>query len=171
MRTETKLVSAAALIAALSTPVIAETSVETSVPSSLETSNAVEAGDIKSVETFTDEQSLTASEEETMAAETGANMSTEVEATAENGSVPASLEDSRLAESGDLEANDGANMMISPMTDQMVAWGDDEAAEMRAAILANTMVKDALAAEGYDEEDVVAAYTRADGGLTLVVDG
>ena len=86
--------------------------------------------------------------------------------------VPASLADSRLAEATDIEGMSAdSRMYIWTMSEVegVSPWADEDAQEMRAAILANTAVKSSLEAEGYSESDVVAAYTRADGGLTVVV--
>ncbi|WP_375174160.1 hypothetical protein [Pseudooceanicola sp.] len=171
MRTETKLISIAALIAGMSTAAIAETKTTESVPQSLETSRAVESDSVNSVETYTEEVPRAESAETTNSAEAGDNSATAVDSTLDTAGVPTSFETTDVAEALDInEMNDPQQIIFAPMNDTVVAWEDDEAAEMRAAIVANTMVSTALTDEGYSEEDVVAAYTRADGGLTLVVD-
>lgn len=172
MRTQIKLLGVAALMSGLSTAAIAQTTMTENVPASLESSKNYEAQNSGgTVQTYTESAPLAASEQGSMAPENGVTMTTEVGSSVDNGSVPASLADSRLAQADDLMQSDNANMMITPMTGEMIVWEGEQADEMRAAILSNTKVKDALAAEGYSEMDVVSAYTRADGGLTLVVEG
>lgn len=172
MYNQLKLAGVTALIAGLSTGAIAQSTVTAPVPESAQGTMAAEANNTTSVETYTEEKPLAKSAQGTMAAESGATTSTEIESTASLDKLPDSLKGSRLAESTDLEQMaDSSGMQITPMSEGIIAWDDAESSEMRAAILANTMVKDALEAEGYSESDVVAAYTRADGGLTLVVDG
>lgn len=174
MRTTHKALSLAAILASVSTgAVMAQDAKTTDVPTSLEDSRLVEGNDVKSVETFTKEEPITESAEESLRADTGASTTTEVDATA-SADIPASLDASRLADVKDIEAmNNDGEMYIWSMSDVdgVAPWSDDDAVEMRQAILGNTMVKSQLEAEGYTEQDVVAAYARADGGLTIVVDG
>jgi hypothetical protein len=167
----TKVLGMAAVLATVSTgAVMAQTSTTEKVPSSLEDSRLVEGSDVKTVESFNSEKPLAESAEDTDLAESGATTMTEVDATA---GMAASLEDSRLAEAEDIMNMSGdADMYIWTMSDVdgVTPWADEDATAMRAAILDNTAVKSSLEAEGYSESDVVAAYTRADGGLTVVVE-
>jgi len=172
MRIETKLISTAALIAGLSTAAVAEVNkVVEPLPESAKSSQAAEAGEVNSVTTFTTEVPR-ADSNDSLSTQAGADTATAVTSTIDSGDIPASFASSSVAEAtdiGNMQDSEGVNFAM--INDSVIAWNDDEAVEMRSAILANTMVKDALDAEGYSEDDVVAAYTRADGGLTLVVDG
>ncbi len=169
MRMTKKLIGMSAILASVSAgAVMAQDAKVTDVPASMEDSRAVESGELKKVETFTEEKMISESAETTNLAETGDEVTTEVDSTG----VPASLADSRLAEATDIEGMSAdSRMYIWTMSEVegVSPWADEDAKEMRAAILANTAVKSSLEAEGYSESDVVAAYTRADGGLTVVV--
>ncbi|MGB2199854.1 MAG: hypothetical protein ACPH5G_00815 [Pseudooceanicola atlanticus] len=172
MRTNMKIFGIAAILTSVSGAALAQEAVETQVPKSLEDSRLVEQGGVDSVTTFTEEQIIEDSAAETDLAETGDITSTEVAET-DDDMAPESLATSRLAEAGEIEAmDDPSYLFVTPMADAegAVMWEDEQAAEMRSAILANTMVSSELKAQGYNENDVVAAYTNAEGGLTILVD-
>ncbi|EAQ03958.1 methionine sulfoxide reductase B [Pseudooceanicola batsensis HTCC2597] len=171
MRFTSKIIGYAALLTTVSAgAAMAQSSVTEDVPESMEDSRGVESGAINSVETFTDEEQATSSVDETLEERADSQTVTEVDSST---SVPASLETSRLAEATDIEGMDSSReMYIWTMNDVdgVEPWSDEDATEMRSAIVANSMVQQKLEAGGYTEDDVVAAYTRADGGLTVIVD-
>ncbi|WP_407494010.1 hypothetical protein [Pseudooceanicola sp. MF1-13] len=172
MRTTNKALGLAAILATVSTgAVMAQDAVKKDVPASLEDSRLIESTDNNTVTTFTESTTVAESAEDTQRVEAGADMSTEVATTM---GTPASLEDSRLAEANDItEMNADGTMYIWNMSEVEGAsmWADDDAVMMRQAILDNAAVKAQLEAEGYTEADVVSAYTNAEGGLTILVDG
>jgi len=161
MRTETKIISVAALIAGLSSAAVAEVnSVVEPLPDAARSSLAAQAGDVTTVTTFTTEVPRAASNNSlsTQAGDTGA---TAISSTIDSGDIPASFWSSSAARG--LDMNDLRSRESISSRDGSDAWTN------AAVDLNSAKVQSALDAAGYNKDDIVRVETRADGGLTLVV--
>ncbi|MGR3549358.1 hypothetical protein [Pseudooceanicola sp.] len=173
MRTNLKLVGVAAILATVSGGAIAQSGSTTALPESAQSSQAAQAGEVTTAEKF-ETDSARAESNDSLSTQAGDTGAASVESTIADGQVPTSFDDSSVAEATDfaeMQDRSALSIMTMAQTQNVVAWEDEAAVDMRAAIAANTMVKSELEAAGYSEMDVVGAYTRADGGLTIIVDG